>query len=290
MAQPLASSRICFVGAGSIAEAILRGLIGRGMADPQRISVLNRQNAARLDYLAETYRIRTSVDPVEKEKFVREADIVILAMKPKDAGESLRTIRGLLNDAQLIVSVVAGLSTETIRKLLGFPAKIARTMPNTSSTIGEGATGVAFTDNVEPERRELALELFRAVGIVFPVEEQKLDIVTGVSGSGPAYVYYLMEAMIAAGVAGGLPEDVARKLTVQTVLGAARMVETTGEMPEQLRRNVTSPNGTTQAAIETLDRFQFREGVTRAVLRAAERAREIGETIAAESINEGRQV
>lgn len=271
---------LCFYGAGSMAEAIVRGLIEKRVARPEEIVMINRQNGGRLQELADRYGVRTAGDAAARERALREAGLIVLGMKPKDAVEALSAARPLL-DRQLIVSVIAGLGIATIEKLIGRPMPVARTMPNTSSTIGLGATGVSFSAEVDPDQRKLVLDMFGAVGIVAEVEESRLDIVTGVSGSGPAYIYYMMEAMIAGGIAGGLSAQTARELTLQTVLGAAQMVRLTGEDPADLRRKVTSPNGTTQAALETLDRHAFAEGVHGAVLRAAERAGEMGRAIAA---------
>ncbi|MDF2715746.1 MAG: pyrroline-5-carboxylate reductase [Paenibacillus sp.] len=282
--------KIAFIGAGSIAESIFRGLIEKGIAVPENIYAANRQNDERLQYLRDTYGIQASRHPQELERRVREADIVVLNMKPKDAASGIAEIRHLFRQDQLIVSVIAGISIETLQRFLGGTFPIARTMPNTSSTIGLGATGISFSETVSPQQRRTALTLFEAVGVVAVVEEHKLDIVTGVSGSGPAYIYYIMEAMIAAGVEGGLSEESARELTIQTVLGAAQMVKTTNEAPSELRRKVTSPNGTTQAAIELLEENRVAESVGRAVFRAAERAREMGKQIAEQSLPQGKQV
>jgi pyrroline-5-carboxylate reductase len=248
--------------------------------------MLNRQDAARLQELHQQYGISYAVGDSNKNEAIKAADVVIVAFKPKDAVEGLKALRPLLNPSQLLVSVIAGLSTSTIEDILGTSGQpIARTMPNTSSSIGLGATGIAFTSSVSDEQQKLAIGMFSSTGIVSVVEEAKLDIVTGVSGSGPAYIYYMMEAMIEGGIRGGLTPEAAKQLTVQTVLGAAKMVELTGEEPADLRRKVTSPNGTTQAAIETLERHDFAAGVTNAVLRAAERAGELGLAISAQAAN-----
>lgn len=281
---------IAFVGAGSIAESIFRGLIQKRVASPEQIFAVNRQNEERLQYLRETYGIRASRDPQERDQAIREADIVVLNMKPKDASAGIAELRHLIRPDQLIVSVIAGLSIETIQHLLGGSFKIVRTMPNTSSTIGLGATGISFSGSVTARQRQTAFALFEAVGVVSVVDEPLLDIVTGVSGSGPAYIYYMMDAMIAAGVEGGLTEEAARLLTLQTVLGAAQMVQTTGESPSELRRKVTSPNGTTQAAIELMEQNRVAESVSRAVFRAAERARELGHDLAEQALAQGKQV
>jgi pyrroline-5-carboxylate reductase len=277
----LSDRHICFVGAGSMAEAIFRGLITRGFIAANQISVVNRQDNERLQELQQTYGVSVSEEQAEKDRFIQNADIVVFAMKPKDAGSAIAELSPLLTEKQLIVSVIAGLSMSTIEALLKGSYRIIRTMPNTSSTIGLGATGVSFSSSVSPAERQMGLELFQAVGIAVEVEETLLEIVTGVSGSGPAYIYYMMEAMIEAGVRGGLTEDTARQLTIQTVLGAAEMVQTTEEDPAELRRKVTSPNGATQAALSTLDDHHFTLGLIKAVQRSAERSQEMGAEIAA---------
>ncbi|MFH5182863.1 pyrroline-5-carboxylate reductase [Paenibacillus sp. TAB 01] len=280
----LTTASITFVGAGSMAEAIVRGLAQQPDGDAARITVLNRQDTARLLSLQESYGVSYAADTAGKNSAIADADIVVVAFKPKDAIEGLRSIASLLKPSQLLVSVIAGLSIATIETILGTSDQpIARTMPNTSSSIGLGATGISFSSSVTPEQQQLAIDMFKSTGIVSVVDESKLDIVTGVSGSGPAYIYYMMEAMIEGGIRGGLSPEAAKELTVQTVLGAAQMVQLTGENPADLRRKVTSPNGTTQAALETMDAHQFSEGVTKAVLRSAERAGELGEAISAQA-------
>ncbi|MBW5446580.1 pyrroline-5-carboxylate reductase [Cohnella sp. CFH 77786] len=266
-----------------MAEAILRGLTEARLASPERITVMNRQNGDRLVELQRRYGVVPAVQDHAKQEALRNADVIVLGMKPKDSAGALRALAPLLRPGQLIVSAIAGLSIGTIGTLLGDGRAIVRTMPNTSSTIGLGATGISFSSEVSPAQRELALAMFGAVGINAVVEEPLIEAVNGVSGSGPAYVYYLMEAMIDAGMNLGLSPEAARELTVQTVLGAAEMVRQTGENPAELRRKVTSPGGTTQAAIETLERYRFQEGMNAAILRCAERAREMGEAIRAEA-------
>ncbi|NOU99154.1 pyrroline-5-carboxylate reductase [Paenibacillus planticolens] len=283
MSITLSQAKIAFVGAGSMSEAIIRGLIQTKVANPQNVYVMNRSDQDRLAFLRSEYGLQATSDPAVKESFLREADVVVLCMKPKDVVTAFADLRPLLNEGQLLVSVIAGLSIAKIETLLDSNMPIVRTMPNTSSTIGLGATGMSFSAKVNDTLKQLATQMFEAVGIVSIVEEEKLEILTGVSGSGPAYVYYFMEAMIKAGIEGGLTEEDARQLTLQTVLGAAHMVQHTQEDPAELRRKVTSPNGATQASIEALDRYQFTEAVSKAVFRSAERAKEMGEQIAVSS-------
>lgn len=275
-AVSLRDMRLCFYGAGSMAEAIIQGLTERGLIAPERIGVMNRSNGGRLAELAERYGVSPLHDTGERLAWLREADIVFLAMKPKDAEAALAALRGVVTERQLLVSVIAGLPIATIGRLVGENVPVVRTMPNTSSTIGLGATGVSYSPNVPAEGRAVAETIFGAVGMTAVVDEPLLDAVTGVSGSGPAYVYYLMEAMIDAAGRLGLAPETARELTVQTVLGAAQMMRTTGGDPAELRRKVTSPGGTTEAAIAVLDESGFPDAVRRAVARAAERAGELG--------------
>ncbi|OPA72891.1 pyrroline-5-carboxylate reductase [Paenibacillus selenitireducens] len=283
MKSTLAGQQICFYGAGSIAEAIVRGILDKHIADPEQITMMNRNNQERLSLLEQKYHVHTTNDVLTKERVLREASIIVLAMKPKDAAEALEGLRSLLHPQQLIISVIAGLSVGTMQELLAATNPIVRTMPNTSSTIGLGATGMCFSTNVNAIQQQIALAMFEAIGVVSVVEEAQMDMVTGVSGSGPAYVYLMMESMIEAGIKGGLSEEQAKNLTVQTILGAASMVQLTGENPAELRRKVTSPGGTTQAAIETLQANQFTEVMIQAVHRAAARAGEMGALIGRET-------
>lgn len=275
----LSASTICFYGAGSMAEAIVRCLLHKQVASADQIVMLNRSNRERLNYLAQTYQVQTATEADAKQVYLRDASIIVLAMKPKDAGEALAGLGPLLREGQLIVSLIAGLSISTIQALLGSPVAVARTMPNTSCSIGQGATGISFSPETTEEQRAQVLSMFEAVGMVSVIPEDQMEILTGVSGSGPAYVYYLMEAMIEAGIEGGLTPEQSRDLTVQTVLGAALMMSETGEAPTKLRADITSPNGSTQAAIGVLEAGSFQPNVKAAVHRAAERSKEMGEAV-----------
>lgn len=270
------SESITFYGAGAMAEAIVKGLISKSVVQAGNITMLNRSNSQRLEELQRLYGIKVSNNADLLPGILQNSPIIVLAIKPKDAAEVLRSLGPLLSADTLIVSVIAGLTIRTIQDLLGRKQPVARTMPNTSSSIGLGATGIAYSKEIDDSQRQTVTALFGAVGTVTVVEEEKLEILTGISGSGPAYIYYMMEAMMAAGIRGGLTPQQCRELTVQTVLGAARMVQLTGEEPSALRAKVTSPNGSTQAAIETLDKGEFFETVIAAVARCAERSKEMG--------------
>ena len=229
----LSQAKIAFVGAGSMAEAIVRGLIQTEVANPNHIYMMNRSNQDRLAFLRSEYGLQATSDPETKDAFIREADVVVLCMKPKDVESAFAELGPLLNERQLLISVIAGLSINKAERLLQSNMPIVRTMPNTSSTIGLGATGMSFSSKVNDTFKQFAIQMFEAVGTVTIVEEDKLEILTGMSGSGPAYVYYFMEAMIKAGIEGGLTAEDANQLTLQTVLGAAHMVQNTKEHPAE---------------------------------------------------------
>lgn len=275
MDNPLHLQKICFYGAGAMAEAIIKGLIDKKQAEANQLYVVNRQNHERLHELRQRYSINVDTDKSVQHTYLREADVIILAMKPTDAVEALHTLRPLLNDQQLLISVVAGLSIDSMSNLLALDIPIIRSMPNTSSSIGLGATGISFSKHILPKHEALALRIFQSIGLVSIVDEQHINIVTGLSGSGPAYIYYITEAMIEAGVEGGLGEEQARQLAIQTVLGAANMLQITEEEPAHLRQKVTSPGGTTAAAIEVLDKQDVSSIIKQAIHRAAERAQEL---------------
>lgn len=276
---------LVFYGAGSMAEAIIRGMVASGVAPAASITAMNRQNAERLRELEAHYGIRIALTDEAKHMALREADVILLGMKPKDAATAMSALKPFIQPEQLLVSVIAGLSIGTMEQLLGRPQAIARTMPNTSSTIGLGASGICFSGTATDSQKQLTLEMFNAVGITAIVDEPLIEAVTAVSGSGPAYIYYMMESMIEAGIRLGLTPETARELTVQTVAGAAAMVQTTGEPPAELRRKVTSPGGSTQAALEVMAQRDFQIIVHDAMYRCAERAREMGEAIQSEAIS-----
>lgn len=276
-AGAISDLRICFYGAGSMAEALVRSIIHNQLTSPGQISMLNRQNKDRLRELHDRYGIQTVLQGFEHDELLRSADVVLLAMKPKDAADALELLKPLFNENQLIISVIAGLSIETIKSLLGKRMPIVRTMPNTSSTIGLGVTALSYSDEVTETQRLITEQLFGSVGMTEIVEEKMVDRITGISGSGPAYVYYFMEAMTEAAVELGFDSETARRLVVQTFLGASEMMRLTGEDPAELRRKVTSPGGTTQAAIELMAQEGLKETLLKAIFRCVERATEIGQ-------------
>jgi pyrroline-5-carboxylate reductase len=282
MEEMITDKKICFVGAGAMAEAILCGMLNKRIVKPGQISVTNRDDRFRLDELV--YNFGVVADIEQKYSSVQEADILILAMKPKDVTQALSEIKSLTNPEQLVLSVVAGISTELISSLLGHSAPVIRTMPNTSAIVGFSATGLCAGHTAEEEHIQLATEIFESIGIVHVTEEGQLDAITGLSGSGPAYVYYLVESMIAGSMDVGLDKEEAKRLILQTLIGATQMLLETNEDPAYLREKVTSPNGTTQAGLDVLRSYHFEEAIRSCIKRATERSKELGEHFSTKNV------
>lgn len=270
-----------FVGAGNICESMVKGLLSTGLVRPGDIRVSNRSNEERLNFLRNYYGI---VPVTDKKTAASQADVIILAMKPQDIFPALQELSGSIQKNQLVISVLAGIPTSLIEDGLGIEVAVVRAMPNTSCAVLESATGLSEGRYTAPQQLNLAEEMFRMVGEVVIVEERLLDAVTGLSGSGPAYIYYLVEAMEKAGEAAGIPRELARPLVLKTLLGAAKMLMETGEQPEVLRRQVTSPNGTTMAGINELNKGNFQTTVRKAILRATHRSQELGRIIAEKQV------
>ncbi|MCH1624865.1 pyrroline-5-carboxylate reductase ProI [Fredinandcohnia quinoae] len=268
--------KVVFVGAGSMAEAMISGMLQKELFAPSQITVINRSNTERIDYLQMTYGIHTTQN---KEITLKNADIMILAMKPKDVVEGVTNIREFVNSRQLIISVLAGVATTTITDLLQTKVAVIRAMPNTSATIGKSATALSVGKYATEEDLNIAHQLFTTIGIVTTVAEKDLHAVTGLSGSGPAYVYYLVEAMEKAADEIGLEKKIAKELILQTIIGAAEMLKTSTKQPAILRREVTSPGGTTEAGIKVLEQFHYQEAMISCIKRATTRSSELGEAL-----------
>lgn len=263
--------KIGFIGAGMMAEAIARGLLNAGM-EPGRITAFD-PDSGRCDLCRNVLGISAAED---NRAVVGSADIVILAVKPFVMPHVLTEISGSVKTSQLLISIAAGITIETIREKLAAGVPVIRVMPNTPCLIGEGASALAPGEFASAEHMKLASEIFRAVGIVVETTEDKLDAVTGLSGSGPAYVYAFIEALADGGVRMGLPKSVALTLAAQTVSGAARMVIQTGDHPAVLRDRVMTPGGTTIAGMAELEKAGFRSAAIEAVTAATLRATELG--------------
>lgn len=258
--------RIAFIGGGNMAQALIGGLLSQGLK-ASRVVVAEPVLTLR-EQLAER-GVQVTAD---NRQAVAQADVVVLAVKPQVMGTVLAELAGVMA-GRLVISIAAGLTTQTLSKMLGGYDRIVRAMPNTPALVQTGATGLYAGRGATAEDQQLAQQLLSATGMVLWVgDENHMHAVTAVSGSGPAYFFYWMESMIAAGQSLGLDEKTARDLTLQTALGAAQMAITSGDSPARLRQNVTSPNGTTQAALESMAAHQLPQLIAQALKAAAERS------------------
>jgi pyrroline-5-carboxylate reductase len=267
-----ASGTVAFIGGGNMARSLIGGLVARGVA-PSSIRVAEPVAELR-DSLARDFGIHTFTDNATA---AAGATTWVLAVKPQVMRTVCEAVVGAAQAAKpLVVSIAAGITAEQLERWLGGGLAVVRTMPNTPALLGAGVTGLYANARVNAAQRTQAAELLEAAGKTVWIDDEALmDAVTAVSGSGPAYVFLLAEAMQAAGEAEGLSADAARTLVQQTILGAARMLIENDELPAELRRRVTSPGGTTQAAIAAFEDGGFRELVARAIHAATDRGREL---------------
>jgi pyrroline-5-carboxylate reductase len=265
--------RIGFLGAGKMATALARGWLAAGLVTRDRLAASDPLPAAR-----ETFQAETGVAAWEDNRStVSRSDLLVLAVKPQQAAEVLDEVRGLLTPRHCLVSIAAGVSLRQLAERLGPSCRLVRVMPNTPCLLGASASAYAPADTATPEDVRLVDRLLSAVGRAVRLPEKLLDAVTGLSGSGPAFVYVMIEALSDGGVRMGLPRDVATLLAAQTVLGAARMVLETGMHPAALKDMVASPGGTTIAGLHALERGGVRAALMDAVEAATRRATELGQ-------------
>jgi len=264
--------KIGFIGGGNMASSLISGLIASGHS-PQHLWVSDI-NPDALKALAENLNVNTSTS---NDTVINEVDVIVLAVKPQILSNVAKSAAALIQQKKsLVVSIAAGISQQSLSQWLGADTAIVRCMPNTPALVLTGATALHANARVTVEQRNLAENIMRSVGIALWVkDESELDAVTAVSGSGPAYYFLLMEAMEKAALELGLSEATARLLVQQTALGAAKIALESSESPEQLRKRVTSPGGTTQRAIETFERGGFTELVSKALHAARDRSIEM---------------
>jgi pyrroline-5-carboxylate reductase len=260
---------IAVIGAGKMGEALVSGLLKAGTS-PDDLLITERYEE-RANELSARYGVKS----VSNAEAARQADTIVIAVKPQDMDVLLAELAPLVTPDRLIVTIAAGITTSAIEKRLVDGVPVVRVMPNTPALVGEAMSAVAAGAHASSDHLERAEELFRPVGKVVRVPESQLDAVTALSGSGPAYVFYLVEAMTDAGILLGLPRAMAHELIVQTVFGAAVMLRETGEHPVALREAVTSPAGTTIAAIRELENHGVRAAFLAALEAARDRSREL---------------
>jgi pyrroline-5-carboxylate reductase len=264
--------KVGFLGGGNMGEALIRGLAKTGLIPPESLFVADVR-LDRLEWLARTYGLHTLSDNA---LLARRVDVVILAVKPQILPEVLREIAPAMA-GKLLLSIAAGVSTAEIRRHLRPDVRLIRVMPNTPALVLEGATAIARAPDLEPGDLETAQDIFSAVGQVVILDEALMDAVTGLSGSGPAYIALVVEALADGGVRVGLDRKTAMTLATQTVLGAARLLIETGTHPGQLKDMVTSPGGTAIAGIHTLEAGGLRRTLIDAVVHATQRSHELGQ-------------
>jgi pyrroline-5-carboxylate reductase len=264
--------KIAVLGGGNMAEALIKGIIASGTARPEQL-VVNDISGERLEHLRKTYGIVI-------EKSTRDAaagaDVVLLSVKPQVIDVVLSKIGAVADRSKLVISIAAGVTIARIEKMLSADPRVVRVMPNTPALVLAGAAGVSAGTRATESDMALVQQLFSAVGRSVVVEEKLMDAVTGLSGSGPAYVFMIIDALSDAGVKAGLPRPLALELAAQTVYGSAKMVLETREHPGKLRDMVTSPGGTTIEGLHALEKGKLRATLMNAVEAATARSRELG--------------
>jgi pyrroline-5-carboxylate reductase len=266
---------IAFIGGGVMGEAMLSGLLNRDVIKPDKITV-GEPNEKRRHELSTRYSIRTTTD---NRQAAATGEIVVFAIKPQVLAPVLRQLKGALKEDQLVISIIAGGRLATLSEGLTHSA-IIRAMPNTPAQIGEGLTVWTTTPNVTDEQRDHARAVFQSLGKeVFLDDEKFLDMATAVSGTGPTYVFLVLEALIDAAVHLGFSRDVARHIVIETMRGSILYAEQTGKHPAELRNMVTSPGGTSAEAIYQMEKGSLRTVFSKAVWAAYQKSRLLGETV-----------
>lgn len=269
----LRKKKIAILGTGNMGEALAKGLLRAGKIPPESL-VCTDARAERREDVAKRYGVQVTGD---NRAATAQADLVVLAVKPQMMDVLLDEIAPAVDARKLVISIAAGVPIAAIAHKLGAGVRIVRTMPNTPALVGAGATALARGPHATDADLEQALALFEAVGVAVVVEEHHLDAVTGLSGSGPAFVFMAIEALADGGVKVGLARPVAMALAAQAVMGAAKLVLETGEHPGRLKDQVTSPGGTSIAGVHALEQHGFRAALIAAVEAATRRSKELGE-------------
>lgn len=266
------SKNIGFIGCGNMAKAMIGGIVTSKLYSKENVIVSNPSNPS-LEYIKDKFGIITTNDNLKVAKF---SDILILSIKPNKYKTVINTIKDLIKENTIIISIAAGISIKTIEEYFDKEVKIIRTMPNTPAMVGEGMSSLCSNKNVNEDEVALVEDIFRAFGKVEVVDESLMDVVTGVSGSSPAFVYMFIEALADGAVLEGLPRDKAYKMAAQAVLGSAKMVLETGKHPGQLKDEVCSPAGTTIESVYSLEKNDFRGSIIEAVKVCVEKAKAMG--------------
>lgn len=263
--------KLGIIGFGNMAEAILGGILANGFVAKEDV-IASGKDEAMLAKASEKYGI--SVEPDNK-KLVEMSDVILLSVKPQIMADVIAEIKDVCTTDKLVISIAAGKTKQWIEDAFCGSRKIVRCMPNTPALVGEGCTGICFSDSVTEEEKALALKMFSCIGKAQEVPEKLMDVVVGVSGSAPAYVFMFIEAMADAAVEEGMPRKQAYEFAAQAVLGSAKLLLETGKHPGELKDMVCSPAGTTIAAVHVLEEKGMRAAVMDAVVKCIERSREL---------------
>ena len=264
--------KIAVIGVGNMGGALLKGMLRRSWARPENF-IVSDSDTTKLETFSKELKVKTTED---NKKAAKDADIILLAVKPQILDQVLEEIGGGLSSRQLLISVAAGVKTEHISSRVKKELPIIRAMPNISALIGESATAISRGKYASKEDMKLAHEILESVGTVVEVQEYLMDAVTGLSGTGPMYVFLIVEGLSDAGVKVGLSRDIANALSVQTLLGAAKMIQETKWHPAKLKDLVTSPGGTAIAALHSLEKSGLKAMLIDAVETATKRSQELG--------------
>jgi pyrroline-5-carboxylate reductase len=272
--RQLRVKKLALIGAGKLGEGLLSGLLSSKLIAPARVEV-TVAHADRAAYLAEKYGVKAHMS---NPRAVAGADLVLMALKPQQVKGFLHEVRKQLSKDALLISAAASVTTSLIERQLGHAARVIRAMPNTPCLIRQGMTSLAAGRHAIPQDVETARQIFASMGRAVVVDEKHMDAITGLSASGPAYVYLIIESLAEAGVKLGLPRDLSTELSAQTLLGASALVLETGEHPAKLKDIVTTPAGCTIDGLLELEEGGLRVTLIKAVVRAAERARQLVES------------
>ena len=271
MSKPKKMPKIALIGAGKMGEGIIAGLLKSGMYTPDQIKAYEILEP-RVEYMTQTYKIECLSDAKKAAAF---ADISIIAVKPADVGKVLQEIAPVMKPEKLLVSIAAGVTLDFYKQHLPKNVPIIRVMPNMAVLVREGMVTYCPTENVTKEQEKMAVEMLSLIGLVKRLDEKYLNLATGLVGSGPAYIYLIIDALADAGVRLGLPKDISLTLAAQTTLGASKMVIETGEHPAKLKDMVVTPAGTTIEGLLELEKSGIKATMIMAVTKAAERAKEL---------------
>jgi pyrroline-5-carboxylate reductase len=272
MSNQLRSRKLGFIGGGNMASALIGGLLASNVIEQERVRV-SEPDPARREVIENKFGISASANNAEICQF---AEVLVLCVKPQVIDAAVESCRAALSSSTLVVSILAGVPCARLERVLGGPCRVVRAMPNTPALVGAGATALCAGRRASGDDLELASEMFRAVGSVVELPESLFDVVTALSGSGPGYFMLVVEALVDGAVQMGMPRSIAQQLTVQTMLGSAKLQIDTAQEPASLRAQVTSPGGTTSAGLFALEKAGVRRGLMQAITDASKRSRVLG--------------